>query len=276
MADLVAQVAEHGPVGLAHLLAHRRPVGVVGLGQVEGDDAVGVPGGHRLGRAREQVEGEPALVAVARADRQPELAELEQQPALRRLGHAQLAQPELVAVGGPGAGERAGEAELALLVDEPVAAPRARRWRTGGPAALRAEQRRPPRERDQLARGQSKPSAAPQLRQASFSKKTSWPQLWQAKARIGRSRVAAAAPPDRCVAARIQSSGLSRRRGRGPPRRACGSPRRPSRRRATTAPRSSPSSAASTARACSTSAALGVKISSSGSTWRGCSAHLPS
>ena len=41
----------------------------------------------------------PAPSAVAGADRQPELAELEQQPALGRLGDAELAQAGLVGVG---------------------------------------------------------------------------------------------------------------------------------------------------------------------------------
>ena len=56
----------------------------VGLGEVERDDAVGVAGGDRLGRAREHVEREPA------AERQPELEQLEHEPALGRLGGGPL------------------------------------------------------------------------------------------------------------------------------------------------------------------------------------------
>ena len=62
MADLVAHMAEQRPVGLAHLQAALLAPRVVGLGEVEGDEAVRVTRGHGLRLAREQVEREPARV----------------------------------------------------------------------------------------------------------------------------------------------------------------------------------------------------------------------
>ena len=54
MADLVAEVPEHGAVGLVELLAHPLAVDVVGLGQVERDDAVGVAGHRAVGEVEDR------------------------------------------------------------------------------------------------------------------------------------------------------------------------------------------------------------------------------
>ena len=48
--DLVAEMTEQGAVGLAHLPPHALAFGIVGLGQVDGDEAVVMAGHHRLGR----------------------------------------------------------------------------------------------------------------------------------------------------------------------------------------------------------------------------------
>jgi hypothetical protein len=117
VADLVAQVPEHGPVGLVELAAGLLAMDGIGLGQVERDDPVGMAGGDRPGAAREQVEGEGA------ADREPELEQLEDQPPLGRLRGAPVPQPGRVAVGGPRAGQGAAAAEPTGSRD-PVAADR--------------------------------------------------------------------------------------------------------------------------------------------------------
>jgi hypothetical protein len=106
VADLVAQVAEDGPVGLIELCPGPLALDGVGLGEIEGDDAVGVAGRHRLVRAREHVEGQAAV------DRQAELEQLEHEPALGRLGRGELRE---CLVGRPRAGERAGAAEPAAV-----------------------------------------------------------------------------------------------------------------------------------------------------------------
>ena len=63
MADLVAEVAEQRAVGLVHLDAALSRIGVVGLGEVERDDAVLVAGHHRraAGQRAQQVEHQAAL-----------------------------------------------------------------------------------------------------------------------------------------------------------------------------------------------------------------------
>ena len=71
VADLVAQVAEHGAIALAHLLAHVLAKREVGLVDVERDDAVVVAGHHGLVLgALEKAECEPALRAFLRATAQ--------------------------------------------------------------------------------------------------------------------------------------------------------------------------------------------------------------
>ena len=87
MPDLVAEVAEQRAVRLVHRHPQLLAVHVVALGQVQGDDAVVVAGDHLLELAGQQVERQPVLrVLVAADDRQPQLDQLDDQPALGLLG----------------------------------------------------------------------------------------------------------------------------------------------------------------------------------------------
>jgi hypothetical protein len=93
-------VTEQRPVRLIESNSQRLPVPVVPLGEVDGDDPVGVPGGDLLAGTGQQVEGETVLgVAAARCDGQAEVVELIQQPSLAGLGPGEGAQGRFVAVG---------------------------------------------------------------------------------------------------------------------------------------------------------------------------------
>jgi hypothetical protein len=67
MPDLVAEMAEERAVGLSHVLAMALALGVVGLGDVDGDQALAMArhGLRILAKRRagvgEEVEGEPGL-----------------------------------------------------------------------------------------------------------------------------------------------------------------------------------------------------------------------
>jgi hypothetical protein len=122
MGDLVAEVPQDGAIRLAQPLAQRLAVRVVGLVHVERDDPVGVARRHLATVAGEQLEGQAALALAPALDRQPQLAELEEQPALGGLGVAEALDPLDVVVGRARAGEHAARAQLACRVDEPVAA----------------------------------------------------------------------------------------------------------------------------------------------------------
>ena len=83
---LVPHVSEQRPIRLAHRRPPPLALGVVGLGDVDGDDAVGVPGQHRpaarLG-IREKLERQPSLRIVDPVrHRQTELDQREQQTPL--------------------------------------------------------------------------------------------------------------------------------------------------------------------------------------------------
>ena len=56
--DLVAEVPEEGPVGLAELLAHPLTVLTVGFGQIQRDHTVVMTGDHLGPGARKQIEGQ--------------------------------------------------------------------------------------------------------------------------------------------------------------------------------------------------------------------------
>jgi hypothetical protein len=115
-------VPEDGAVGLAQLLAQRLAVHVVGLGHVERHDPVGMARGHRPSVAGEQLEGQAAVALAPAAHRQRQLPELEEQPALGRLGVAEALDPLGVVVGRARSGEPAARAQLPRRLDEPVAA----------------------------------------------------------------------------------------------------------------------------------------------------------
>ena len=93
--DLVAEMAEQRAVGLAHLPPHALALGIVGLGEVDGDEAVVVAGHHRLGRRavrrqlRQEVERQPVLrILQLGLQRQPELEQRVEQPVLGELDPA--------------------------------------------------------------------------------------------------------------------------------------------------------------------------------------------
>ena len=85
-------------------------MGVVALRQVKGDDAVLVAGDDLPLTAGEQVERK-ADVAVAHLDRELQLIEPEDQPALGCLGNPVLPEPHCVTISWPGPCQRAAEAQ---------------------------------------------------------------------------------------------------------------------------------------------------------------------
>ena len=108
VADLVAEVPEHRPVGLAEVLADLLAVGGLALGQVDGDQAVGVPDDDVLLDAAQQVEGQPVLGVHVLADhREAEGVELEDDVPLRPLGRREVGDAAGVLVVGAGAGQAA-------------------------------------------------------------------------------------------------------------------------------------------------------------------------
>src|SRR6516225_6469224 len=78
MADLMAEMAEHGAVGLAETNPLRLTVGIERLDQVDGDHPTGMPDLHALSVAvaGHQIESKPALTAPKRIDRKAEIDEL--------------------------------------------------------------------------------------------------------------------------------------------------------------------------------------------------------
>ena len=186
VADLVAQVAEHGPVGLAHLLAHRLPVRVVGLGEVERDHAVGVAGGDRLA-ARWRAGRRRARVA-SRAIGSPSSPSSNSS---RRLAASatRLASPEPSSSAGPVRVSAHEKQSSPGVLDEPVA---------GGELGVRAAAAGVSNRVSSSRAGQSKPSAVSQLRQLVLEED----QLAAVSAGEGAhraGRVAAIPPPTRRV-----------------------------------------------------------------------------
>ncbi len=121
VADLVAQMSEHGPVGLAEAHAHALAVRRIGLVEVERDHAVRVAGGDGRVAAGEQLEGEAARLLEPACDRQLQVCQLEQQPALGRLGCGEAAEAVRVGVVGARARQQAARAQLAVAIHQPVA-----------------------------------------------------------------------------------------------------------------------------------------------------------
>ena len=119
--DLVAEMTEQGAVGLAHLPPHALAFGIVGLGQVDGDEAVVVAGHHRLGRravgrravwrrSGQKIERQPVLgILQLGLQRQPKLEQRVEQPVLGELdlapvrlvlGQRQIGDHPVVTAGG--------------------------------------------------------------------------------------------------------------------------------------------------------------------------------
>ena len=75
MADLVAEVAQHGAIRLAEPYPQRLAVRVERLDEVDGDDSVRVADHHAfaLAVAGHQVEGQTAVAAPKRIDGQADL-----------------------------------------------------------------------------------------------------------------------------------------------------------------------------------------------------------
>ena len=93
-------MTEQRAVGLAHLPPHALAFGIVGLGQIDGDEAVVVAGHHRLGRRAvgrrrgQKIERQPVLgILQLGLQRQPKLEQRVEQPVL---GDLDLAPVRLV------------------------------------------------------------------------------------------------------------------------------------------------------------------------------------
>ncbi|MNV24079.1 hypothetical protein D3C71_1151240 [compost metagenome] len=85
MADLVAEMAQQGPVRFTHVFAHLHPISVVGLQDVDGDQALRMPRQQRraVDARRQQVEGQAAVIGFrGTADRQPQRHQLRDHLAL--------------------------------------------------------------------------------------------------------------------------------------------------------------------------------------------------
>ena len=81
-------MAEQRAVGLSHLMSSPLALGVVGLGEVDGDEPVVVAGEHRLGAVGEKIEGEAGRVLEPRHQRQAQLEQRVEQPVFRHFQHA--------------------------------------------------------------------------------------------------------------------------------------------------------------------------------------------
>src|ERR1700683_1311271 len=63
MGYLVAEMPEQGAVGFAHLVASPFALGVVGLGEIDCDQPVLMPGQHRRRAIGDKIEGEAVRIA---------------------------------------------------------------------------------------------------------------------------------------------------------------------------------------------------------------------
>jgi len=88
-------------------------VSVVGLGEIERDQAVGVAGRHLGAPAVEHVEGKPSAAFAAADDRQSEFEQREDEPAFGRLGLREALAALDILVVGARARQRAAEAQPA-------------------------------------------------------------------------------------------------------------------------------------------------------------------
>ena len=129
VADLVTEVSEHGPVGLAEPHPQRLAIGVEGLDEIDRDHPVGMSDRDRLAVAvaRQQIEGQAAVVAPERVDGQADVEQLQDQPMHRRCGVGQLLLGDGVVGVGLASDQRVGQAaaracRVLLVGDQPVAA----------------------------------------------------------------------------------------------------------------------------------------------------------
>ena len=194
--DLVAEVPEQGAVGLVHGDAQLLAVHVVALGEVEGDDAVGVAGRHRVLVAREQVEGQPTLgVGAPVGDRQPELQQLDDEPALGPLGGLEpghLRGPRRRV--GSGSARTTGTAvdhrpTAGVTTQLQPAVSRFAHIRRSGSSTVRPSRPTSANSR----RSTSNPIPLEHDRQTEFSNASRWPQWGQAKSRTTHQPTEAAA-----------------------------------------------------------------------------------
>ena len=152
------------------------PVGVVALGEVDGDHAVLRARSRRCPRrsagAGEQVEGQPVLGVGDPVDhREAEGVELDDQVPLGRSASANCSSPSQVVVGRPGPGQVARRALAALERRQPGAAGEVEvartRTRPGRPGRRTVRPRRRGRSR---APPRENPRAVPQETHTEFSK----------------------------------------------------------------------------------------------------------
>lgn len=179
-------MADEGAVGLVHRHPQLFAVDVVALGEVEGDDAVGVPGDDLLGGTGEQIEGQADLrVLVLAEDRQLEFVEFDDDAPLGEFGLGERGHGVGVGVVGTGAGQPARLAQRGQPLtdlDEPVA-------RCNAAVGAATDQRIVDLgllvvvEDLDGSGGRWKPSLLSQFRHSEFSKISCWPHLRQWKSR---------------------------------------------------------------------------------------------
>jgi len=82
VAHLVAEMTQHGAVGLTEVDPQRLTVGVQRFDQIDGDHPAGVADNHALAAAvtRQQIERKPPVFSPVRVHRQSDIDELIDQP----------------------------------------------------------------------------------------------------------------------------------------------------------------------------------------------------
>ena len=185
--DLVAEVPEHGAVRLVHRLAQLLAVGVVALGQIEGDHAGVVTGDHAGAGAGEQVERHPVPLVEGQAASGSARARPARTPAVVwPLRHRRIRSAR------PGPGRRAGcgsacTTRTGRRVDEAGATQLQtarilfrQRHRSGGCSIMASSSETSTNSR----RARSMPTPRPQARQREFSNANREPQFGHEKSRI--------------------------------------------------------------------------------------------
>ncbi len=124
MGDLMPEMTEQCPIGLAHRATLPLAFGIVGFRKIDCDGAVQMPGHDRLVCRREKVESQPRRILDPGHQRQLQPQQAVEQPALRHLEPAPQDQIVAACEVGNDPVVPAGDAEilLALLGYQPVAA----------------------------------------------------------------------------------------------------------------------------------------------------------